>query len=169
MSTKKEGAQDHHYIKRVKRMVQDTKKMGSPAQKIVKEIMKFPQFQVTIFNLFVIILCTFESRKGFNWKGWKGHFKNHAICRPLKKKWSFHCISMGLQTYRYTAQCSSFIAINSNFYILSRYPLIHPNDRELHLKKYENTCQGRKTSLENAVFTLSFLRSRITCTTLPER
>ena len=66
MSTKKEGAQDHHYIKRVKRMVQDTKKMGFPTQKIVKEVMKFPQFQVTIFNLFVIILCTFESRKGFN-------------------------------------------------------------------------------------------------------
>ncbi|CAH3157918.1 unnamed protein product [Porites lobata] len=44
-------------------MVQDTKKMGCPTQKIVKEVMKFPQFQVTIFNLFVIILCTFESRK----------------------------------------------------------------------------------------------------------
>ena len=63
---KKEGAHEHHYIKRVKRMVQDTKKMGCPAQKIVKEVMKFPQFQVTIFNLFVINLCTFESRKGFN-------------------------------------------------------------------------------------------------------
>lgn len=34
----KERAQDHHYIKRVKRMVQDTKKMGCPAQIIVKEI-----------------------------------------------------------------------------------------------------------------------------------
>ena len=91
MWTKKEGAQDHHYIKRVKRMVQDTKKMGCPTQKIVKEVMKFPQFQVTIFNLFVIILCTFESRKRFNWKGaWKGHFKNHAICRPLKK--NYPCI-----------------------------------------------------------------------------
>ena len=66
MCTKEEGAQDHHYIKRVTRMVQDTKKMGCPAKKIVKEVMKIPQFQATVFNLFVIILCTFESRKGFN-------------------------------------------------------------------------------------------------------
>ena len=66
MSTKKEGAQDHHYIKRVKRMVQDTKKMGCPAQIIVKEIMKFPQFQVTIFNFVVITLYTFERRRRFN-------------------------------------------------------------------------------------------------------
>ncbi|KAM7452061.1 hypothetical protein ABFA07_000652 [Porites harrisoni] len=29
-------------------MVQDTKKMGCPTQKIVKEVMKFPQFQITI-------------------------------------------------------------------------------------------------------------------------
>ena len=118
--TKKEGAQDHHYIKRAKRMVQDTKKMGCPAQIIVKEIMKFPQFQVTIFFFFVITLYTFESRKRFNWKRWKGHFKNHATCRPVTKNLSLHCISMRLQTYRCTAQCSSFIAINSTFYMLSR-------------------------------------------------
>ncbi|XP_044176187.1 uncharacterized protein LOC114973334 [Acropora millepora] len=41
----KEG--DHHYTKRTKKMVQDTKKMGCPAQVIVREIMKFPQFQIS--------------------------------------------------------------------------------------------------------------------------